>query len=251
MVLINDKKLSLIAKLLIAYILLLDFAFLIFALTAVPSTDVASITASLLGWTATLFAPIAAFIFYDSWKDQNLHNKLQDIVVTTHSSITNLRKNIIRLKMNKKFIKIEEYLSLDEDSFSKKINDLREEYTDKINHLRNEYDQTQSQLSLLEFYSGTEIKNKFKYVTDHQYRLIERLEAAYKEYTEFYIDYKSKSIPYKENESYKICKCQVSIVKNSKFKAGNGLDELLGSFEDLKISQDKTNEALNELKKLK
>ncbi len=70
MVLINDRKLSLIAKLIIAYILLLDFAFLIFALTAGPSTDVASVTASLLGWTATLFTPIAAFFFYDTWKEQ-------------------------------------------------------------------------------------------------------------------------------------------------------------------------------------
>lgn len=105
MVLINDKKLSLIAKLLIAYILLLDFAFLIFAFTASPSTDIASVTASLLGWTATLFTPIAAYFFYDSWKDQKNYDlkkelliQVSNLVSTQYIKIAEPAKKIKRLE---------------------------------------------------------------------------------------------------------------------------------------------------------
>jgi hypothetical protein len=251
MVIISDKKLSLFAKLLVSYVLLLDFAFLIFAFTAEPTTDVASVTASLLGWTATLFTPIAAYIFYDSWKDQNQHNKLQEIIVDTYTAITVLRKNIIRLKMNNKFIRIEDYLHLNDDDFLKTITKLREEYTDKINILRHEYDRTQNQLSLLSFYSDEDIKLNFESISNHHYKLIERLEVAYKEYTEFYINFKKSNHSYLENYNYKVCICQISLIKNSGLKAGNGIDELLGSFEDLNNYKNKTIEALESLKKLK
>ena len=105
MILINDKKLSLIAKLIITYLLLLDFAFLIFALTASPSTDVASVTASLLGWTATLFTPIAAYFFYDSWKDQKNYDlkkelliQVSNLVSTQYIKIAEPAKKIKRLE---------------------------------------------------------------------------------------------------------------------------------------------------------
>lgn len=74
---INDKKLSLIAKLIISYVLLLDFAFLFYVFNTDPSSDQTSrgaVFTNLLVWTATLYAPIAAYFFYDSWKEQKSYD---------------------------------------------------------------------------------------------------------------------------------------------------------------------------------
>lgn len=102
---ISDKKLSLIAKLIVAYVLLLDFAFLIFALTAEPTTDVASVTASLLGWSATLYTPMAAYILYDSWKNQKQYDFEKEILDTILQNLSESYYEIIPLNVRINHIK--------------------------------------------------------------------------------------------------------------------------------------------------
>lgn len=118
--LINDKKLSLLVKLIIGYALLLNFAFLVFSLTAVSTTDVASVTASLLGWTATLYTPVAAYLLYDSWKDQKSYDLKKEIITKILEGITATRYPMIKrirratelTGINEKFILLKNFKSI-------------------------------------------------------------------------------------------------------------------------------------------
>lgn len=99
-----SKKFELIVKLLITYTLLLAICFIIYSLIVLPVTGAEKINAiiGLLGWSATIFAPIAAFYLIDNWKDQAKYNEQ----LSTLSSLINetfiLVKNITDIRTNEK-----------------------------------------------------------------------------------------------------------------------------------------------------
>ncbi|NAS05483.1 hypothetical protein GPS47_07725 [Acinetobacter haemolyticus] len=72
-----DKKISVVIKLLITYLTLLAICFLLYALVVLPVTGAEKVNSiiGLLGWSATLFAPMAALVLINNWKDQVKHEK--------------------------------------------------------------------------------------------------------------------------------------------------------------------------------
>lgn len=201
--------------------------------------------------TAYVLTPIVAIIGFANWKEQNKHNKIQEIVISFYKRISNLRKNIVRLKLDKTLVHLENYHHLEPLNFKNKIEDLRLEYNLRLNRLRNEYDEVNNELSLLEFYANQKIKDEFEPILDRYFRLIERLDSAYIEYTGFHLNFKEVNISYQEVYLYKVCRCQIGLVINSGLTSGDGKSPLLGSFECLKEIQDKTMKALNNLNTLK
>lgn len=113
MIIINDKKVSLIAKLIISYLLLLDFVLLFYVFNTDPGSDQTAkgaVFTNLLVWSATLFTPIAAYFFYDSWKDQKNYElkkelmiKLSELVSTQYIKITKYARMTDRLKQVKEY----------------------------------------------------------------------------------------------------------------------------------------------------
>ena len=101
MIIINDKKVSLIAKLIISYLLLLDFAFLFYVFNTDPGSDQTArgaVFTNLLVWTATLFTPIAAYLFYDSWKEQHNKTVLCEAAKKVYYILHNERVELYELK---------------------------------------------------------------------------------------------------------------------------------------------------------
>ena len=201
--------------------------------------------------TAYVITPIIAIIGFTNWKKQNQHNKVQDIVITLYKKISKLRKNIVRLKLEKKFEFLEKYHHLNLTEFADKINELRYEYQLRVTNLRNDFDEVNSDLSLLDFYANTEIKDEFEPILDKYFRLIERFDIAYIEYTDFHLNFKEHQTSYLDNYMYQTCRFQIGSTMNSKLKSGDGLSPLLGTFECLKETQDKTIEALKKINALK
>lgn len=77
-----DKKIDLIAKLFITYIFILALCFLVYSLVVLPTSGAEKVNAiiGLLGWSATIFAPVAAFFLLDSWKDQTKYNANLELI---------------------------------------------------------------------------------------------------------------------------------------------------------------------------
>lgn len=67
-----SNKIELIVKLIILYIFLLAVCILLYDLVVMPTNEAENVNAiiGLLGWSATIYAPIAAFFLLDSWKSQ-------------------------------------------------------------------------------------------------------------------------------------------------------------------------------------
>lgn len=76
------KKIDLIAKLFITYIFILALCFLVYSLVVLPTSGAEKVNAiiGLLGWSATIFAPVAAFFLLDSWKDQTKYNANLELI---------------------------------------------------------------------------------------------------------------------------------------------------------------------------
>lgn len=120
------KKLIISTLLLIVLIGALYFG-IIFSVN-INAQEKATILISLLSFAATLYAPIAAFIFYDSWKSQTKFNRvtnniieLQKVLHDYVSSLKSLRQRIIFPHLRHKFEKEDDYTNNLKKLFDQKI----------------------------------------------------------------------------------------------------------------------------------
>lgn len=77
-----DKKVDLIGKLFVTYVFILALCFLIYSLVVLPTNGAEKVNAiiGLLGWSATIYTPVAAFFLLDSWKDQTKYNAYLELI---------------------------------------------------------------------------------------------------------------------------------------------------------------------------
>lgn len=93
-----DRKFDLIGKLLISYLFILALCFLLYSLVVLPINGAEKVNAiiGLLGWSATIFAPLAAYFLLDSWKDQERFKRTIELyefgIQSINTSIDNLSK---------------------------------------------------------------------------------------------------------------------------------------------------------------
>lgn len=97
-----DKKIDLIAKLFITYIFILALCFLVYSLVVLPTSGAEKVNAiiGLLGWSATIFAPVAAFFLLDSWKDQTKYNEQLALMSSIIQEVTELHKQLHEIRHN-------------------------------------------------------------------------------------------------------------------------------------------------------
>lgn len=90
------KKIDLIGKLLIAYIFILAICFLIYSLVVIPTNEAEKVNSiiGLLGWSATIFAPVAAFFLLDSWKEQTKYNAQLELIANMIDELSKLSLKI-------------------------------------------------------------------------------------------------------------------------------------------------------------
>ncbi|WP_336933172.1 hypothetical protein [Acinetobacter bereziniae] len=109
-----NKKFELLAKLIITYVIMLGICFLLYSYVVIPTNGAEKINAitGLLGWSATIFAPIAAYFFLNSWKEQTQYNsaleKIEAMIEQLSILVTQLDE--IRNKQNV-FLFLNNYLN--------------------------------------------------------------------------------------------------------------------------------------------
>lgn len=115
-----DKKFDLLGKLIVSYAFILAIGFLIYSLVVLPVNEAEKVSAiiGLLGWSATFFAPIAAYVLLDNWKDQKKYelkkeyiglilNDLRPIftkILIIYSNVANIDKVKDSLVINKEYL---------------------------------------------------------------------------------------------------------------------------------------------------
>lgn len=133
------NEVSLHRNLIGVFTCILAFSLLIYIVIIYPlDGDKASSLASTFGFSATLFAPIAALFLLDNWKDQAKYNEQINCLTAIHKSLHDIRNNIINIREqdnffyfhklvrqlvdnNKEYINIEKLRIKFEDYFFKEI----------------------------------------------------------------------------------------------------------------------------------
>jgi len=98
------KTIELTTKLLITYIVILAICCLIYALVVLPRDGVEKVNAiiGLLGWSVTLFVPLAIFILINNWKGQIKHEKALECLSNAFNQISQFHFKIYNLLFKEK-----------------------------------------------------------------------------------------------------------------------------------------------------
>lgn len=173
-----DKKISFIAKLIIVYVVLLVICFLVYSLVVLPTNGAEKVNAiiGLLSWSATIFAPIAAFFLLDNWKEQKRFELKKEYIALTLHDLRKLNSNLINMLTQISNIESTEYKLVIVSSY------LDSERLSNINLIHNIY----SNLKVYSHLSNhTEIDEIFYGFEQHNYFV----EIYYKEVIKRYFNY--------------------------------------------------------------
>lgn len=144
-------KFELIVKLFLSYICLLLLCFLFYALVVLPVTEAEKVNAiiGLFGWSATIYAPIAAYVLLDNWKAQNHYIVKINILIEMLDTIELFSKAIDNLRSED----IYEPLLKNEIDFELDLNKLQFELYDlyeNINQYRKKIEILESKIKLIQ-----------------------------------------------------------------------------------------------------
>ncbi|TCB55591.1 hypothetical protein [Acinetobacter terrae] len=205
---IDDKKLSLIMKLAISYVLLLNFVFLFYVFNTDPSSDQTArgaVFTNLLVWSATLYAPLAAFFLYDSWKEQKQYEITKELMIDVITVLSDLY-----IKIGKAINLAERLKEIDNDKITlqsfinakelRNVDDLNKIYA--LIHL---YENITGDKALMKY------KSNFDKTTFEIETFLTKLDLLYLQYFES-LDLKIES-NFTRTQTYK--KDEKAIVKNN------------------------------------
>lgn len=175
------SKINLAIKMIATFILVLVISLLIYKLFIYPlNGDKASSLASMFGFAATLFTPIAAFFLLDSWKEQKRFELKKEYVALILHDLRNLYSNLINMLTHIKNIESTEHKLIIVSSY------LNSEKLSNINLVHNIY-------SNIKVYShlskNTEIEGIFYDFEHHNYFVEIYYKEAIKRYSNYYIQF--------------------------------------------------------------
>lgn len=113
-----DKKFDLLGKLIVSYVFILAIGFLIYSLVVLPADEAEKVNAiiGLLGWSATFFAPIAAYILLDNWKDQKKYDLKKEYIGLILNDIRPIFTKILIIYSNVENInKVQDFLIINKE----------------------------------------------------------------------------------------------------------------------------------------
>lgn len=213
------KKIELVAKLTITYIVLLAFCFLLYTFVVLPTKDAEKINAiiGLLGWSATLFAPVAAFILINNWKEQVKHEKALECLTGLYNEISQLHFTIFYLKKNNKPDEIKiQFNSMNLEEFINYSKDVIKEFEEiqrSISKTYNNIGTLTSQYKLI----FQKDDDRFEYILDNYFKIYWTLLNIINDYVNFYINAKkiNKKIEfYQDDALFKVREMQLQYNKD-------------------------------------
>lgn len=195
-----NQKFVLVSKLVVAYLSLLVICFLIYVLMVYPSSEInkVNVIIGLLGWSATIYAPIAAFFLLHNWREQVSHERAFDALTTAYSLIGKIHSSTMKLKMDSYFSQIERsFRNMNQIEFENYINRLRDEFENKSSSLKEQYDSLNTALSIYKLIKPDN-KVDLDFVLDSYFKISYMMKNIYNDVINIYLEAKLKN----ENHSY-------------------------------------------------
>ncbi len=182
------SKINLAIKMIATFIFVLVSSLLIYKLFIYPlNGDKASSLASMFGFAATLFAPLAAFILINNWKEQVKHEKALECLATAFSEINSIHFTMHHLKKTNKPEEIKKkFTAMTTEDFLIYTNEVLLEYeyiNDKISEHYTKLTTVLYQFSLI-----TEKEEpSFEYILNSYFRIQWLLPHVINQYLQFLV----------------------------------------------------------------
>lgn len=193
-----DKKIDLIAKLFITYIFILALCFLVYSLVVLPTSGAEKVNAiiGLLGWSATIYAPIAAFFLLHNWREQVFHERSFDALTTAYTLIGKIHSSVIKLKMDSYYPQIQRaFRNMTQVEFEEYMNRLRGEFENKSSYLKEQYDGLNTALAIYKLIKPSS-KIDLDFVLDSYFKISYRMIDIYSDVINIYLEAKTKEDSY-------------------------------------------------------
>ncbi|HCA5261412.1 hypothetical protein Q5X54_17530 [Acinetobacter baumannii] len=189
---------SRLVALFLLYIFLVAVGFYIYAvIIGKPDSGERGATiAGILGWTATLYAPVAAFFIIDIWKDQVKHQKALDHLSNAYSLVGKFNTTLERLRLDRSYTHLgRAYNKTEYLEFFQYTSKLELQFSEQVNLLIAIYDDIQNELSLYKLALGDESLD-FNNLTLELFKITYYLKDLYSKFIELHLDAKE------ENDTY-------------------------------------------------
>ncbi|KQE85719.1 hypothetical protein [Acinetobacter lactucae] len=213
------KKIDLIAKLIITYIVILALCFLLYALVVLPTTGAEKVNAiiGLLGWSATLFAPIAAFILINNWKEQIKHEKALECLSGVFNEISQFHFTIYYLKNGNKPEEIKRnFNSMNLEEFTIYSKEVLIEFEETHQTISNIYNSLSTLIYQYKLIFEKE-DERFEYILDSYFKIHWTFLKLINDYLKYYITAKQLNQPidfFKDHELFKAREMQLQYNKD-------------------------------------
>ncbi|MDC5530294.1 hypothetical protein OHX10_02215 [Acinetobacter baumannii] len=213
------KKIDLIAKLIITYIVILALCFLLYALVVLPTTGAEKVNAiiGLLGWSATLFAPVAAFILINNWKEQIKHEKALECLSGVFNEISQFHFTIYYLKSSNKPAEIKRnFNSMNLEEFTIYSKEVLKEFEETHQTISNIYNSLSTLIYQYKLIFEKE-DERFEYILDSYFKIHWTFLKLINDYLKFYITAKQLNQPidfFKDHELFKVREMQLQYNKD-------------------------------------
>ncbi|MCL6176983.1 hypothetical protein [Acinetobacter baumannii] len=191
---------SRLVALFLLYIFLVAVGFFVYAvIIGKPGVGERGATiAGILGWTATLYAPVAAFFIIDIWKDQVKHQKALDHLSNAYSLVGKFNTTLQRLRLDRNYSHlVRVYNKTMFPELQEYLLKLEIQFLDQVNTLINIYDDIQNELSLYKLALGDENLD-FDKLTKDLFEIIYNLKNIYSKFIELHLDAKENGDSYVE-----------------------------------------------------
>lgn len=213
------EQFNLAIKLIITYLTLLTICYIFYALIVLSVSEADKINAiiGLLGWSATLFAPVAAFILINNWKEQVKHEKALECLTGLYNEISQLHFTIFYLKKNNKPDEIKiQFNSMNLEEFINYSKDVIKEFEEiqrSVSKTYNNIGTLTSQYKLI----FQKDDDRFEYILDNYFKIYWTLLNIINDYVNFYINAKkiNKKIEfYQDDALFKVREMQLQYNKD-------------------------------------
>ncbi|EXF56219.1 hypothetical protein J502_2646 [Acinetobacter sp. 1294596] len=248
------NKISLIAALVITYLVLLMIGFLIYTLiiTPVQGADITNAIVGILGWTATLYAPVAALFLLNNWKEQVKHDKALDCLTQAMNIINLIHQTMYGLKSkNRSEEIITNFEVLDDIKFNIYMDNLIDEYKIENQKIFILYNQLSCSLNQFKLITATE-EESFEYILSSYFKINWYLDRFIKEFLDFFVQVQQKKTSLDElkfNNIYLARKLQIDLCMDPDIQKNQDGSYLFMTSYDLKITKEESFKILNKIRK--
>lgn len=183
----------------------------------------------MLGVCATLYAPVAAFFFYDSWKEQFYFMKREEAIEKYIEQVSQIQELIYNLRSNKKYV-FYNLNNINQNDATIILEGLKNEFLKEIKNIEDVINNLKINLRIMDRYKFNNIDPRISELWHDYFDSTYKLKLAFEHYQFYSLQEKYSSSPFSpENKEMMLVRFSQLSIYGNKEKGGDGETTLVCS----------------------